>query len=448
MTRLYAELYSFPFIFYRPSPAVLAGAAAVSLVAALLGTLSAVRRAAALPPAEAMQPPAPPLYSRSGLGDLPFGSWFDQPTRIIFRQIFRWPLRAALTSTGIALAVAVLVTSFQWPDAVDHIITVNFFEAQHQDLTVGLVEAQSSDAVHAFGRMPGVLAVEPVRSVAARIKAGHLEKREAIQGLSPDAVLQPVYDVGGRVVPLPPEGLLLSSKLAELLDVGTGDTVTVEILEDRRPVRQIPVVGVFETYIGTPAYMDIAAVNRLMRERPLLSAVNLRIDPRERSALFAKLKALPEVSAVSFRLALVDEFEETMAKIMYIFISFYTAFACTLAFGVTYNSARIALSERGRELATLRVLGMSRLEISYILLGEIAILILVGLPLGCLLGTGLAWLISDLFETELFRVPMVIEASTYGLSVLIGVAATVFSAALVRRRLDRLDLIAVLKTRE
>ena len=203
-----------------------------------------------------------------------------------------------------------------------------------------------------------------------------------------------------------------------------------------------------ETYIGTAAYMSLEAANRMMRERPSVDLLHLLVDPRQQAALFAELKELPEVSAVMLRRATVDKFYETMARIMYIFITFYIVFACTLAVGVAYNSARIALSERGRELATLRVLGMSRLEISYILLGEVALLVFIGLPLGCLCGAGLAWLITDLFETDLYRVPLVIEPSTFGYSILIAVAATVVSAALVRRRVDRLDLIAVLKTRE
>ena len=446
MTEIYAEQYRFPFIYYRPGPAAYAIAALVSLGAALLGTWGAVRRAVALPPAEAMRPPAPPLYRRTRMGAL--AAKLDQPTRMIFRQILRWPLRSAMTSLGIALAIAVLIISLHWLDAITHMVQVYFFDAQHQDVTVALVEPQSSEVTRAFARLPGVLAVEPGRQLSVRFRNGQREKRESISGLPRDAWMQPAYDARGEAVPIPPEGLVLSKKLAEILAVGRGDSVTVEVLEGRRPVREVPVAGVVETYIGTAAYMSLEAANRMMRERPSVDLLHLLVDPRQQAALFAELKELPEVSAVMLRRATVDKFYETMARIMYIFITFYIVFACTLAVGVAYNSARIALSERGRELATLRVLGMSRLEISYILLGEVALLVLIGLPLGCLCGAGLAWLITDLFETDLYRVPLVIEPSTFGYSILIAVAATVVSAALVRRRVDRLDLIAVLKTRE
>ena len=446
MTATFAEQYRFPVLYYRPGPASYAIAALVSLGAALLGTWGAVRRAVALPPAEAMQPPAPPLYRRSRVGALAMK--LDQPTRMIFRQIVRWPLRSAMTAFGIALALAVLITSLHWFDAINHMVQVYFYDAQHQDVTVALVDPQSTEVARDFARLPGVLAVEPVRVISARFRSGQREKRESITGLVPDARLQPAYDAKGQVVPVPPEGLVLSKKLAEVLDVGRGDRVTVEVLEGRRPVREVPVAGVVETYIGTSAYMSLAAANRMMRERPSVDQVHLLVDANQQSALFAELKKLPKVSAVMVRRATVDKFYDTIARIMLTFITFYTVFACTLAFGVVYNATRIALSERGRELATLRVLGMSRLEISYILLGEVTILVLIGLPLGCLTGAGLAWLLTDLFETDLYRVPMVIESSTFGFAVLIGVAATVVSAAIVRRRVDRLDLIAVLKTRE
>ncbi len=446
MTEIFAEQYRFPFIYYRPGPAAYAIAALVSLGAALLGTWGAVRRAVALPPAEAMQPPAPPLYRRARLGAL--ARSLDQPTRMIFRQIIRWPIRSAMTSLGIAMAISVLIVSLHWLDAIEHMVQVYFFDAQHQDVTVALVEPQSSVVTHEFARLPGVLAVEPARMLSVRFRSGQREKREAITGLPRDARLQPAYDAEGRVVPIPPEGLVLTEKLAEILGVGRGDSVTVEVLEGRRPVREVPVAGVVETYIGTAAYMSLEAANRMMRERPAVDLLHLLVDPLQQTELYRELKALPAVSAVMLREATVAKFYETMARIMYIFISFYTVFACTLAVGVAYNSARIALSERGRELATLRVLGMSRLEISYLLLGEVTILVFIGLPLGCLCGAGLAWLITDLFETDLYRVPLVIESSTFGTSILITLAATIVSAAIVRRRVDRLDLIAVLKTRE
>mgnify|MGYP001823862329 CR=1 FL=1 len=447
-TGLYAEFYRFPLLIYAPQPSTFAIGALVSLGAALAGTFGSLRRAAMLPPAEAMRPPAPTLYRRTRLSTSRIAAWLDQPTRIILRQIVRWPGRSLLTSVGIALSVGVLVMALQWIDSINHIVQVYFFDTQRQDMMVGLVEAQSDTAAHELARMPGVLSVEPMRIVSAYLRHGNRSHRGALTGVPPDAQLQRVYDAGGYVVPLPPGGVVLGTKLAEKLGVTTGDTLQVDVLEGRRPQLQIPVVGVFETYIGIPAFIDLATLNRLLKERPSLEYANLLVDDAARQALYAGLKAMPEISAVMLREAAISTFYDTLAETLLIYISFFAMFACTLGFGVVYNSTRIALSERGRELATLRVLGFSRAEISYILLGEVALLIFIGLPLGCLAGQGLAWLMTTAFETELYRVPLVIELSTYGTAVLVALLATAASAALVRRRLDRLDLVAVLKTRE
>jgi len=407
-----------------------------------------VRGAAMLPPAEAMRPPAPPLFRRSRLSRLALSQALDQPTRIVLRQVARWPLRSFVTSAGIGLAVAVLISSMQWLDAIDHIVDVYFLQAQGQDVTVGFAEVRSADVARGLGRLPGVMTTESMRAVPAKLRSGPRVEREAVQGVPAHQELQHVYDATGQSVDLPPEGLVISTMLAELLGVAPGDKVTIEVQEGRRPVLEVPVAATFETYIGSPAYMEIGALNRLMREPPSVTGVHLRVDPRRRAQLFRELKQIPQVSSVSLRDAAVQTFHETMAKTLLIYVSFFIVFACALAFGVTYNAARIALSERSRELATLRVLGFTRAEISYILIGETGLLTLLALPLGVACGYVLAMTIVRGFDTELFRVPFVIEAATYGWAILVGVFATAASVLLVRRRLDQLDLIGVLKTRE
>jgi len=447
-TRLYADFYRFPFLLFDPGPRSFLIAAGASLFAALAGTLGAVRAGVRIPPAEAMRPPSPPMFRRTRLGRGRLFGALDQPTRILLRQIGRYPVRSALTSLGTAMAVAVLVSSLQWIDSIDHLVDVYFRQAQGQDITVGFANTRSSDVARELARMPGVRTAEPMRVVPAKLRFGSREEREALQGLPATQELSHVYDASGRTLTLPPDGLVISTQLADMLQVRPGDRITVEVLEGRRPTLEVPVVATFETYIGSPAYMDIRALNRLMHEREAVNSVHLRLDQNEQARFYRELKQVPQVSAVTLKQAAVDTFYETLAQTLLIFIGFFVVFACTLAFGVTYNAARIALSERGRELATLRVLGFTRREISYILLGEIGFLTFVALPLGCVLGYGLGALILNAFKTELYRIPMAIQLETLGLAVLIILSATLFSAFLVRRRLDTLDLIAVLKTRE
>ena len=448
-TRMYTNLFRFPMLLYRPSTSAMAIAISVSLVAALSGAAGAVSQAAALPPAQAMNPPAPTVFRRMRLWDTRAARWLDQGSRIIVRNILRSPLRSMLTMSGVSASIGLLVLAIQWNDSLDYLAESYFFHAQHQDATIGLAEPQSETVLRDFAHLPGVLAVEPMRIVGADFSAGPMTHRGSITGLKSDAWLQPIFDdATGRVVPVPAGGLVLGTVLADKLGVSTGDTVRFEILEGRRPELELPVVGLIETYIAMPAFMNIDALNRLLKERPSAEYVNLLVDSRDEPAFYRKMKELPLVSAVMLRRAAIDSFYATLVENIMVFITLFSVLACALGFGVAYNSARIALSERGRELATLRVLGFSRGEISYILLGEVGVLIVAALPFGCLLGRGLSVLMAAAFETELFRVPLVVDGGTYGLSILIALTATVLSALLVRHRVDHLDLIEVLKTRE
>jgi putative ABC transport system permease protein len=446
-TQLYSELFRFPFLYFRPGGTEFVLSAVVSMAAALFGAVWALRAAVILPPAEAMRPPAPESFRGAAL-PASVARLLDNPTRMILRHIARTPARAAMTSGGVALSVAVLVTALQWQDAITELVLSYFDDSQHQDITVGFFEPRPIDGRFELARMPGVLAVEPARISPADFSAGGQLHRGAITGLRTGARLQVIDDVRGWVVPVPRGGIVLGTKLAEKLGVGVGDTVSIKVLEGLRPNLVVPVARVHEAYIGMPAYMNLAVLNRELGDPPVFMQANLLIDPRHEAELFAALKELPTISTVIVKKGAITTFFETLGETILVFISFFVVFSCSLAVGVIYNAARVTLSERGRELATLRVLGFTRWEISYILLGEAAFLMLVALPIGCLAGAGLAWVMDSAFETELFRVPFVVVPSTYAKAVLIVVAASAVSAALVRRRLDRLDLIAVLKTRE
>lgn len=448
MTSIYGELYRFPALVFAPGVQAFVVSGTVSIAAALVGAIGAARRAARLEPAEAMRPPAPPLFKRREFGLPTLARWFDQPTRIFLRQVSRRPLRAWLTSLGAATSVAVLVTALQWVDAINFLVDDFFNRQQHHDVALGLVEPARQDVVRDVARLPGVLAVEPHRGVRARLVHEQHSRRDAVIGVPPDGELESLRDADGAIVRIPEEGLLMSTALARILDVERGDVVTVEVLEGRRVRIEVPVAAVFETYIGTTVYMNLEALTRAIGEPDTVNTLLLRVDPAAEREFFAELKKIPAVGGATVKRAAVDMFHETMGETMLIYVSFYVFFSATLAVGVVYNNLRIALSERGRELATLRVLGFRTGEIAYMLLGEAALLVLLALPIGALLGYALASLMAASFETELFRVPVVIQGDTYAWAILVALGAAVASALLVRERLRRLDLIAVLKTRE
>jgi putative ABC transport system permease protein len=280
------------------------------------------------------------------------------------------------------------------------------------------------------------------------MRAGHRQRNIAVTGVFPDARLRRIVDARGRVLSLPASGLVLSRLLAEVLGVAAGDTVTVEVLEGRRPVRELVVTGLVDDVLGLSAYTDIDALHDLMREGDVLSGAALLIDTNEESRLSSELKRLPAVAGAGFKSAVIRNFRETLAANMNISILFNVVFAGIIAFGVVYNAARVSLSERSRELASLRVLGFTRGEISLILLGELALLTLASLPVGGLLGYGMAALIVQSLDSEVYRFPLVVSRTAVAWAFLTIIAATLISALVVRRRLDRLDLVAVLKIRE
>jgi putative ABC transport system permease protein len=296
--------------------------------------------------------------------------------------------------------------------------------------------------------MPAVMAVEPLRSVPTRIRFGHRYRDVALTGLVAEPTLNRVIDRAGHAVPIPPEGLVLSRMLARVLRVGPGDPVTLEVLEGARPVREAAVATLADDYVGLSAYMEIGALHRLLREGASLSGAYLQVDRAGRDRLYRQLKATPAVAGVSVTAAALASFRRTMAENMGLMTTFNLLFAGIIAFGVVYNAARISLSERSRELASLRVLGFTIAEVSLILLGELTVLTLAAIPPGLVMGYGLGGLIVASVESELYRFPLVVTPQAMAWAALTVVVASAASGLVVRRRLDRLDLVGVLKQRE
>ncbi|HSE63811.1 MAG TPA: FtsX-like permease family protein [Thermoanaerobaculia bacterium] len=448
MTRLYTEFYHFPILEYRLAVRVAVQGTIIGLVAAGLGALGAVRGAARLPPAEALRPEPPARYRESLLERAGVKRFLSQPARMIVRNITRRPVRASLSILGIALGAAMLVVGTFSLDAMRRIVDVQFFLAQRYDAMVTFLEPTSPRALHEVERLPGVREVEPFRSVPVKLRFRHRSRQAAVLGLPAAPRLNRVLDSETRPVTLPPQGLVLSRTVADILGADRGDVVVLEVLEGARPVLNVPVADVVDEYIGTNVYAEIGALRRLMREGETLSGAFLAVDRAAEPALYRRVKRSPRVAGVLLKRATVESFEKTIARNFAIITTVNMLFAAVIAFGVVYNTARISLSERSRELATLRVIGFRRAEISYILLGELAALVALAIPAGLLLGYVMSAAILELFQTELYRIPFVIAPRTFARAGFVTLVSAAISAAAVRRRLDRLDLVAVLKTRE
>ena len=445
---MYNDFFRFPELVSHVPAGVVVTGVGCSLVAATAGAMGAVRRAIRLPPAEAMRPEPPARFRTSLVERVGAGRWLGPAARMVVRNLERQPLRAATSIVGVALSASMLVVGLFFMDAIAEMMRVQFEVVQRHDVTVSLVEPRGRDVVHALRRLPGVLLVEPSRVVAARLRAGTRSRQIGLTAVHEGARLQRVIDLEGRVVPIPTAGLVLSRSLADVLGVGVGDHVDLEVLEGRRVSASLAVSGVVDEYLGLSAYMAAPALGALLGEREWISGAHLLVDPRHESALHQRLTAMPAVAGVALTRAMKDAFDRTMGETMGVMIAFNVLFAAVIAFGVAYNAARISLSERSRELASLRVLGFTRAEISAILLGELAVLTVLAVPLGLLIGYGLASLVVAAFQTELYRFPVVVAPRTYVGAGAVTVFAALVSGLVVRRRLDHLDLVGVLKTRE
>jgi putative ABC transport system permease protein len=448
LTQLYTEFFRFPILLYRLQPAVVAQSVALGLSAAALGGLGAVRRAARMAPAEALRPEVPARYGVSLAERTGLGRFLTQPARMIVRALQRHPGRAALSVLGIGLATALMVVGTFTLDSVSLMMDVQFNVAQRFDVMTTFARPASAGALDELLRMPGVMAAEPLRVVPVRLRFAHRSRHTAITGVPRGGRLTRIIDSPSRVVDLPAGGLLLSAMLADVLGARPGHDVTVEVLEGTRRNVRMRLAGVVDEYLGMNAYLDLEALHALMQEGGTLSGAYLQVDRARTRELYAALKATPRVAGVLQKDAALASFNDTMASMMRQMLVVYVLFAGVIAFGVVYNTARISLAERSRELATLRVIGFSRGEVSYILLGELAVLTLVALPVGCLMGYGMAASMMSLLETELWRLPFLILPRTYVYAMITSTAATIASALIVRARLDRLDLVAVLKARE
>lgn len=446
MARVYAKFYSFPFLLFAPDPRVYAIAALVTLAAATAGALQPVRAVLSLPPAVAMAPPAPADYRQAGR--LARALPLRQTSRMVARHLLRWPMRTATSVLGIAMAVAVLVASLWSIGSIDYMIDVTYSRAERQDVRISFVAAEPSAALQDARALPSVLAAEPFRAVLARISNGPRSKRLSVEGRTADADLSRVLAPDLRPMPMPSHGLILSEALAEALAVTRGERVTVEFLEGRRRILSLPVSGISLGYVGLGAAMEIGALNRAMGEGALISGVNLAVDPAGTAEFFAAARAAPKTGFLNVTALTVGRFRATLAENITIMITVYTSLATIIAVGVVYNFSRIALSEQGRELASLRVLGFTRAEVAGVLFTELAVVVLLAQPLGWLIGHGIGLAMAASFASDLFRVPFVMGREVYATASLVVIAAAILSALAIRGRIDRLDLVAVLKTRE
>ncbi|MCS7089328.1 MAG: ABC transporter permease [Limisphaera sp.] len=445
---LYHMFFRFPDLHFRLDPGAVLVALAIGTLAAAAGVGTAVHRAARLPPAEAMRPESPAQYHRAWPERIGLAPWLRPAARMALRNLERHPAQALLTVAGLSLATALLIVPNCFRDSVDLLLGFQWDIVQRQDLNVGFIEPRTLDSLHSLRRLPGVLSIEPFRAAPARIRFGPRSRQLAVVGTPARSLHNRVIDRRWRQIPLSPAGMVVSAKLAEVLAARPGDLLEVEFLEGQRRVCQVPLLAISEDLTGLGAHMDLDGLNRLLGEGALVTGASLALDSLHRPSFLRALKGIPHVSWVSIKDSLRANFRQTTATSINVIQRIYLAFAIVVAFGVVYNNARISLAERARELATLRVLGLTEREVAAVLLIELAVLAWLAIPIGLALGSVLATAIVEAINTETVRLPAVLTSRNYCFAAAVVLGAALLSATAVLRRIQRLDLVAVLKAPE
>ena len=445
----YVQFFRFPIVIYEFAAKEAVFASMIAFVAALGGSYSAIRRATRLPPAVAMRPESPTTDRDSLVERWGLRSFLSPITSMIVRRLETNKRSTAFSVLGMAMGLSVLVLGSFFQDTIEYVTEVQFERTQRQDVMLTFYEAASPQSLHDVMHLPGVSRAEPFRSVPVRLRNGASEHRLALMGLDELPELFRVLDHSQQQVALPPiRGITISDKLGEILDVGPGDELVVEVLEGKRQTLKTSVATTFPDYTNPGAYLNRRELHRLMQEGERLSGAFLSVDPRRLHELYAEVKQTPAIAGVLDNNAAHQNFVDTISENTYVMRMMNLIFASIIAFGVIYNCALITLAERSRDLATLRVMGFTRREVSIVLLGELAIITLLAIPLGMLLGVCFAYLATLALDTETHRFPLVITRLTFAESTTILLGTAIASSLFVRRMLDKLDLIAVLKVKE
>ena len=444
----YAEFFNFPYVIFHVSYWVYAAAGLAGLATTTLGATQSALKAARLAPAIAMQPPAPPRFKRSFVDRAMTRMRLAQSTIMILRSLLRWPVRSLLTSLGLALAVASVIASIFIGDALDEIVDLAFDQTNRQDAMLLFAEDVPETVLEDVRNLPGVLQAESQQYHAAILHKGHLSKRVAVEARRPGTDLSRILDDKGVQLAVPPGGILLSRRLANHLGVQSGDSLEAEFLSGRRETFELTVTGLVHQHLGLGAYMDLEFLNAVFRQAPRISTANITLDSSQIDNLHRAIKDIPELTGIIEMNVNRRAFQDTIEQNILVMNAIYITIAVMITVGVSYNAARIQLSERARELASLRILGFGRGEVSYILVGEMMLLALIAQPIGWLIGAWIAQAMTNAFTSDLYAVPLVLKPASFAIGSLIVLTAAFVSVMIVRQRLDQLNLVSVMKTRE
>jgi putative ABC transport system permease protein len=446
MANQYRNYYHFPRLDFSLNLASVMLGMIAGLIPAFAGAFSSIRKAVNLPPAEAMRAPAPPKFAQAFAFSGRFTSRIGPRARMVLRNAILRRSRLLMTVLGVALAISLVVLSGFWRDSVDLLMGTQFQVVQREDISLDLLRPRPTSVLREISRLDGVIAVEGMRILPARIRFQQHTREVAIAGHPEASNMRKFSDGSFHQMKQPVEGLLISRYFARTWGVKHGDKLQVESLEGASRIREFTISGFIDDVFGQSVVMPVDMMWNWLDEAESYNLVLLQVDPLRLDSLYLRLKQHPEIAGVTVKTMMYRSLLKTFGKVIMNSVFVLMTFSTLIAVGVIYNGARVNFSERTRELASLQVFGFSLRETYFVFFGEAALYVALSLLPGCFIG----WLLSrasvNLLNTEVFSFPVHITGFTYMSAIGTVMFAFVVSGTIAWRMLKRLDIVESLKT--
>ena len=414
-----------------------------------VASFQGVRGVISLQPAEAMHPVVPTFVKKTFLEKIP-GFWraFNVQGRMAIRNLLRNKNRSIFTLIGMIFTFSMMASFFSLSSMSETMIMDQFTRVQKQDVKLTFVKPMPrSNVIRELNDVDGIKRVEPFLEIPVSLKFLNHKKDVIALGISDGSELYNVFDKDGNRLEVPKSGMMVSEQVANKLGVQVGDVLQVESIFAKDEKLNVKIEKIIPQYLGANIYMNQDVLLGLLKQGEMMTSALNAIDERAIPSLKDEYRASKYISIIEVRQEMIDKYEELMGSATYALwvmaiISIITGFA------IVYNSSIISLAERKRELASLRVMGMTPKEVMEVVSVEQWF---IGFS-GMIAGIPLAFLMSQAMSTSMSNDLYTIPPGTSGNAIVLAFIGTIFAIAVsqvsISRKVKQLDLVAVLKERE
>jgi putative ABC transport system permease protein len=428
-------------------PLLLARSLGFALSSGVLGGFFGARRSLKLTPAQAMRPEAPKLVKFDLLKRLPLLKLIlSSGGNMAVRTIARNKVRSAVIVLGLVFSFALMSFMGSYNLMIDYMMLNLFSKSQLYDAKISFDSPVDFEiAVGEVYNINGVSLAEGIMEVSAEIKNKHLKTGAIITGIEKNAMLYKIYDNDKALYLSPPEaGIVLSDVAAKTINAKKGDTLYISspLLDKDAP---ITVTEICSQNLGQGVYMELGALNSFFNLKKTASSVVVATD--NVSEINAYADTAENISFIDDKASLLKGYEDLLAPFDFLIYAMWI-FSVIISFAIIFNTSAISLSERKREYATLRVLGMQVTEVGDIMAFEYWLLCGVGIIFGIPFNMLLKQLLASVFATDSFTFPSATPLTAYLTAAAGCVLAVHLSNRSAVRQIRKFEMAEVLKERD